>query len=152
MTFALLAATAPLLPEARPRYLMGVGTPSDIVRAVLHGIDMFDCVLPTRLGRTGTAYTATGKVNLRNSGYQDDAGPLDPECDCEVCRSYTRAYLRHIHKAGEILSARCLSYHNIYLYLRLMETIRREIRAGRFGEFAKRFLERRVENNATGNA
>jgi queuine tRNA-ribosyltransferase len=152
LTFGLLALTAPLLPEARPRYLMGVGTPSDLVRAVLCGVDMFDCVLPTRLGRNGTAYTATGKVNLKNARYQDDLGPLDPECQCEVCRTHTRAYLRHLYKAGEILAARCLSYHNLHLYLRLMATIRDRIGAGRFQEFAERFLERRCEDNATPNA
>jgi len=151
-TFEMLGQTAPLLPDARPRYLMGVGTPSDIVRAVLCGVDMFDCVLPTRLGRNGTAYTATGKVNLKNARYQDELGPLDPECACEVCRTHTRAYLRHLYKAGEILAARCLSYHNLYLYLRLMETIREQIRAQRFREFAAWFLEKRSENGPTNHA
>jgi len=145
-TFGLLSRTAPLLPEERPRYLMGVGKPSDIVRAVLSGTDMFDCVLPTRLGRNGTAYTGVGKINLKNAQYEHDFGPLDPECDCEVCARYTRAYLRHIYKAGEILAARCLSYHNLYLYLRLMEKIRWAIRDGRYGEFADEFLSRRSEN------
>jgi len=152
VTFGLLSSTAPRLPETRPRYLMGVGTPSDIVRAVLCGVDMFDCVLPTRVGRNGTAYTSTGKVNLKNARYQDDLGPLDPECECEVCKTHTRAYLRHMYKAGEILAARCLSYHNIYLYLRLMETIRARISAGRFREFAEEFLERGKENGPTDNA
>ncbi len=150
--FGMLSATVPLLPETRPRYLMGVGTPSDIVRAVLCGVDMFDCVLPTRVGRNGTAYTANGKVNLKNARYGDDLGPLDPECECEVCKTHTRAYLRHMYKAGEILAARCLSYHNIYLYLRLMERIRERIAAGRFREFAEGFLERGSENGPTDNA
>jgi len=111
------------------------------------GIDMFDCVLPTRVGRNGTAYTWGGKVNLKNSQHQDDLGPLDPECDCAVCRHYSRGYLRHIYKAGEILAARCLSYHNLHLYLRLMERIREAIARNEYGEFARRFLERGNERN-----
>jgi len=146
-TFELLALTAPLLPESRPRYLMGLGTPSDLVRAVAHGVDMFDCVLPTRLGRNGTAYTKMGKVNLRNSCYQDDLRPLDPDCQCEVCAMHTRAYLRHLYKSGEILAARCLSYHNLYLYLRLMERIREAICAGRYQRFADALLAARSEND-----
>ncbi|MCJ7750934.1 MAG: tRNA guanosine(34) transglycosylase Tgt [Armatimonadetes bacterium] len=145
-TFGLLSQTVPLLPEDRPRYLMGVGKPSDIVRAVLSGTDMFDCVLPTRLGRNGTAYTWTGKINLKNARYADDLGPLDPDCDCEVCARYSRAYLRHVYKAGEILAARCLSYHNLNLYLRLMEQIRQAIRDKRYRQFADEFLSRRSEN------
>jgi len=146
LTFDLLAHTAPLLPADRPRYLMGMGKPGDIVRAVLSGIDMFDCVLPTRLGRNGTAYTKTGKINLKNARYQDDLDPLDPDCRCEVCATYSRAYLRHCYKSGEILAARCLSYHNLYLYLRLMEEIREAIRAGRYRQFADEALSRRNEN------
>jgi len=147
MTFELLSYTAGLLPEDRPRYLMGVGTPADIVRAVLSGADMFDCVLPTRLGRNGTAYTKTGKINLKNARYQDDLGPLDPECDCEVCTAYTRAYLRHLYKSGEIQAARSVTYHNMYLYLRLMEEIRAAIRANQYQQFANDLLRRRSEND-----
>ena len=146
MTFDLLSHTAPLLPADRPRYLMGVGTPTDIVRAILSGIDMFDCVLPTRLGRNGTAYTRTGKVNLKNARYQEDFDPLDPNCSCEVCATYTRAYLRHLHKSGEILAARCLSYHNMHLYLRLMEEIREAIRADCFRQLADELLQKGTEN------
>jgi queuine tRNA-ribosyltransferase len=153
LTFELLAHTAPLLPAERPRYLMGVGTPSDIVRAVGFGVDMFDCVLPTRLGRNGTAFTrygaacadalaVAGKVNLKNAQYQDDLRPLDPQCQCEVCAKHSRAYLRHLYKAGEILAARSLTYHNLYLYLRLMEEIREAILAGRYRDFAEEFLAR----------
>lgn len=142
-TFHILEHTSPLLPADRVRYLMGLGKPEDIVRAVRAGVDMFDCVLPTRLGRNGTAYTAEGKVNLKNSQYQRDLRPLDPECHCEVCAMYTRAYLRHLYKSGEILAARCLSYHNLHLYLRLMEKIREAIRARRYDEFAEAFLARR---------
>ncbi len=138
-TFRLLALTAPLLPATRPRYLMGVGKPSDIVRAVAAGVDLFDCVLPTRLGRNGTAYTKQGKINLKNARFETDLGPLDPDCQCEVCVRYSRAYLRHIYKAGEILAARCLSYHNLFLYLRLMEKIREAISEHRYGAFIEEF-------------
>lgn len=151
-TFQLLAATAPLLPAERPRYLMGVGKPAEIVRAVLHGIDMFDCVLPTRLGRNGTAYTWTGKINLKNARYEDDLGPLDSDCDCAVCVRYSRAYLRHLYKAGEILAARSLSYHNLNLYLRLMEMIREAIRDNRYNEFAEAFLSARSKNATPDNS
>jgi queuine tRNA-ribosyltransferase len=137
LTFSLLDHTAPLLPADRPRYLMGVGTPADIVRAVAAGMDMFDCVLPTRLGRNGTAFTRMGKVNLKNARYQDDLAPLDADCSCQVCRTYTRGYLRHLYKSGEILAARCLSYHNLHLYLRLMEDIRQAICQGRYQQFAE---------------
>ncbi len=145
-TFHLLSQTSPLLPEGRPRYLMGLGKPEDMVRAVLAGSDMFDCVLPTRLGRNGSAYTWVGKINLKNARYEDDLGPLDPDCSCEVCSCYSRAYLRHLYKSGEILAARCLSYHNLNLYLRLMETIRQAIRENRCREFAEEFLEQRSEH------
>ena len=140
LTWALLDHTAPLLPADRPRYLMGVGQPAELVRAVLAGVDMFDCVLPTRVGRNGTAFTRTGKINLKNARYQDDLSPLDPECACEVCATYSRAYLRHLYKAGEILAARCLSYHNLWLYLRLMEDLRQAIREQRLGRFAEGWL------------
>ncbi len=150
-TFRLLAITAPLLPPDRPRYLMGVGKPAEIVRAVGHGMDMFDCVLPTRLGRNGTAYTQTGKINLKNARYERDLRPLDPDCRCAVCVRYTRAYLRHLYKAGEILAARCLSYHNLNLYLRLMEMIREAIQENRYEQFAEQFLSTRSGNGTTGN-
>jgi queuine tRNA-ribosyltransferase len=140
-TFRLLAATTPLLPEAKPRYLMGVGKPWEIVRAVSYGVDMFDCVLPTRVGRTGTAYTSRGKLNLKNAQYERDLGALDPECDCAVCARYSRAYLRHLYKSGEIAAARCLSYHNVHLYLRLMERIREAIRERRYAEFVERYMK-----------
>jgi queuine tRNA-ribosyltransferase len=145
-TLRLLAHTAPLLPEDRPRYLMGLGTPWDIVQAVRHGIDMFDCVLPTRLGRNGTAYTRRGKINLKNARYQDDLSPLDAGCSCEVCNTYSRAYLRHLYKAGEILAARCLTYHNLHLYLRLMEEIREAIASHRYQQFAEELLSQRRGN------
>jgi queuine tRNA-ribosyltransferase len=142
LTFALVRETAALLPTEKVRYLMGVGTPSDIVLAVSHGVDMFDCALPTRLGRNGTAYTRRGKVNLKNARFREDLGPLDSDCNCQVCANHSRAYLRHLYKAGEILAARCLSYHNLHLYLRLMREIREAIRAGQYQEFTEEFLSR----------
>jgi queuine tRNA-ribosyltransferase len=142
-TFRLLGEVTPRLPVERPRYLMGLGKPSDIVRAVAFGIDMFDCVLPTRLGRNGTAYTWRGKINLKNAQYEDDFGPLDPDCECRVCREYSRAYLRHVYKAGEIIAAWCLSYHNLHLYLRLMEQIREAIRRQEYEKFADELLSQR---------
>ena len=148
-TFRLLSTTVPLLPADRPRYLMGVGKPAEIVRAVLRGVDMFDCVLPTRLGRNGTAFTWAGKINLKNARYENDMGPLDPDCRCGVCIRYSRAYLRHLHKAREILAARCLSYHNLHLYLRLMALIRRAIRENRYQKFANEFLSSGKEDGTT---
>lgn len=146
LTFGLLSATAPRLPPDKPRYLMGVGKPWEIVRAVASGIDMFDCVLPTRVGRNGTAYTSQGKLNLKNAQYEQDPRPLDPDCPCQVCARYTRAYLRHLYKAGEILAARCLSYHNLHLYLRLMGSIRQAIRQRRYAEFAQTYLNEATTN------
>ncbi len=145
-TFRLLGLTTPLLPPERPRYLMGVGKPSDIVRAVAAGVDLFDCVLPTRLGRNGTAFTKRGKINLKNARYENDFSPLDPECQCEVCARYSRAYLRHIYKAGEILAARCLSYHNLFLYLRLMEEIKHAINENRYGAFVREFVDEETKS------
>jgi queuine tRNA-ribosyltransferase len=140
VTLDLVGSTVPLLPEDQPRYLMGMGHPADIVEGVRRGVDMFDCVLPTRVGRNGSAYTRRGKINLRNAQYEQDFSPLDPECDCPVCQKYTRAYLKHLHRAGEILSARLVSYHNLYLYIRLMADIRAAIEAGRYTEFADDYL------------
>ncbi|MGB9588739.1 MAG: tRNA guanosine(34) transglycosylase Tgt, partial [Armatimonadota bacterium] len=105
--------TAPRLPEHKPRYLMGVGTPLDIIDFVMQGIDMFDCVLPTRLGRNGSMYTTYGRINIKNARFTEDFTPLDPECDCWVCQNYTRAYIRHLYKAEEILAARLATYHNL---------------------------------------
>src|SRR5205814_2114426 len=108
------ALTAPLLPADRPRYLMGVGTPEDLIESVALGIDMFDCVLPTRLGRNGSAYTTFGRVNIKNARFTDDFGPLDTECDCWACRNYSAAYMRHMYKSAEIMASRLLTYHNLY--------------------------------------
>jgi queuine tRNA-ribosyltransferase len=126
----ILEGVLPHLPADRPRYLMGVGRPRDIVQAVLHGIDMFDCVMPTRHARNGHLFTSQGVVNIRNAAHQSDTGPLDPACSCYTCRNYSRAYLRHLDRCNEILGARLNTIHNLHYYLELMRRIRAGIRAG----------------------
>jgi len=143
-----LAATAPLLPEERPRYLMGVGTPEDLVDGVFHGIDMFDCVMPTRSARNGLLFTNGKKVVIKNARYREDASPLDSECDCYTCQNYSRAYLRHLFVAGEILAMVLNTIHNLRYYLHLMERIREAIREGRYPEFRDRFLRERAAIHA----
>ena len=133
-------AAAGYTPEESLRYLMGVGEPQDIIDAVQRGIDLFDCVLPTRLGRTGTAFSFQGKIVVRNAEYSEDMGPLDPECKCYVCRSFTRAYIRHLFKAGEINGIRYISYHNIAWMLELMKKIRTAIKEDRFLDFKDDFM------------
>ena len=125
-----LDALEPELPVEAPRYLMGVGTPSDLVRAVARGMDMFDCVIPTRHARNGQLFTSIGRLNIRNSRYRADTGPLDPACDCYTCRNYTRAYLRHLQQCNEILGARLATLHNLHHYQALMARIRAAIEAG----------------------
>src|SRR5687767_1713721 len=132
----ILGHTAPRLPAERPRYLMGVGTPQDIVEAVKAGIDMFDCVLPTRNARNGWVYTSEGVVKLRNARYKADLAPLDPACECYTCRNFTRAYLHHLQRVNEILGARLNTYHNLHYYQRLMRGLREAISAGRMSAFA----------------
>jgi queuine tRNA-ribosyltransferase len=134
--FATLDVTTPLLPADRPRYLMGVGRPSDIIGAVLRGIDMFDCVMPTRSGRTAQAFTRRGTVNLRNARHQDDPRPLDDQCGCPACRSYSRAYLHHLIRSEEILGPMLLTWHNIQHYQDLMRDLRAAIAAGTARDFA----------------
>lgn len=124
------ALVAPRLPADKPRYLMGVGTPEDILHAVQAGVDMFDCVLPTRLGRHGAVYTQNGRINLRNARFAECMEPIDPECECWVCQRYTLAYLHHLFRAGEMLGYRLASYHNLAFYARLMAQIRQRIREG----------------------
>ena len=128
---------APRLPEDKPRYLMGVGTPSDIVAAVAAGIDMFDCVLPTRNARNGWLYTSEGVIKLRNARFREDLGALDPRCDCYTCKNFTRAYLHHLQKVNEILGARLNTLHNLHFYQQLMRGLREAIAAGTFAEFAR---------------
>ena len=137
----MLEVTCPLLPAERPRYLMGVGTPDDIVKSVARGIDMFDCVMPTRAGRHGLAYTRRGKVNLRNARHADDPRPLDEESDCPAARDYSRAYLHHLVKSGEALGAMLLTWNNIAYYESLMADIRGAISAGRFADRAAEITE-----------
>lgn len=137
----MLDVTCPLLPEDRPRYLMGVGTPDDILKSVARGIDMLDCVMPTRAGRHGLAYTRRGKVNLRNARHADDPRPLDEESDCPAARDYSRAYLHHLVKSGEALAAMLLTWNNLAYYQRLMADIRAAIEAGRFADRAAEIAE-----------
>ena len=135
----MLDATVPALPEDRPRYLMGVGKPADLVGAVARGIDMFDCVLPTRSGRTAQAFTRRGVVNLRNARHAEDPAPLDPECQCPACAGYSRAYLHHLSRAGEILGSMLLTAHNLQYYGDLMAAMRAAIEDGSFAAFAATF-------------
>ena len=133
----------PLMPVDRPRYLMGVGTPEDIVEAVARGIDMFDCVLPTRNARNGHIFTSAGVLRLRNARFRDDTAPLDPECDCYTCKHYSRAYLYHLDKCNEILGAHLNTVHNLRYYQRLMADLRAAIEADRFGDFMASFMTKR---------
>ncbi len=133
-----LEALAPSMPNDRPRYLMGVGTPSDLVEAVARGVDMFDCVMPTRHARNGHLFTTQGVVKIRNAIHQIDTGPLDPSCACYTCRHYSRAYLRHLDRCNEILGSRLNSIHNLHYYLSLMARIREALDCGRFGSFRRR--------------
>ena len=137
--FDVLDATVPHLPEDRPRYLMGVGTPADIVGAVQRGIDMFDCVLPTRSGRTGRAFTARGTLNIRNARHADDPRPLDENCTCPTCTGHSRAYLHHLHRAGEMLGGMLLTWHNLHYYQQLTAGLRAAIENGELDVFVSEF-------------
>jgi queuine tRNA-ribosyltransferase len=142
MMQAMARHTAPLLPQDRPRYLMGVGRPEDLVEGVAAGIDLFDCVMPTRNARNGTLFTSQGKVNIKNAVHADDRGPLDPECPCETCTQYSRGYLRHLFICGELLSARLNSIHNLTYYLTLMKQMRSAILEDRFGSWREEFYKK----------
>lgn len=137
-----LEHTTPLLPKDKPRYLMGVGTPDYLFEAVIRGIDMADCVLPTRIGRNGTVMTSQGRLVVRNAKYKDDFRPLDPECDCYACKNYSRAYIRHLFNVNEILGARLATTHNLYFLIKLMENIREAIREDRLLEYKDEFYEK----------
>jgi queuine tRNA-ribosyltransferase len=145
LMYEMIDATAPHLPADRPRYLMGVGTPEDLVEGVDRGIDMFDCVMPTRNARNGTFFTSFGKLVIKNSRYERDQGPLDPACGCYTCRTFSRAYLRHLFNAGEVLALRLGTLHNLAFYLGLMKRIRESLAQGRFREFKQEFLATRGE-------
>jgi queuine tRNA-ribosyltransferase len=129
---------------------MGVGTPEDIVEAVAHGIDMFDCVLPTRNARNGWLFTSRGDVKIKNARHRDDTGPLDPECACYTCRNFSRAYLHHLHRAGEILGARLNTIHNLHYYLELVAALRAAIETRSLASFASRFRAARVIESQAG--
>lgn len=144
--FATLEFAPGQLPEDKPRYLMGVGKPDDLVGAVERGIDMFDCVLPTRSGRNGQAFTWNGPLNLRNARHAEDTAPLDERCTCPTCATYSRAYLHHLQKSGEILGAMLVTEHNLSFYQQLMQAMRDAIAEGRFADFAKQFRSKYIGN------
>ena len=139
----ILEAVVPLMPADRPRYLMGVGRPEDIVAAVLRGVDLFDCVMPTRHARNGHLFTATGVINIRNSAHATDLGPIDPGCDCYTCRHYSRAYLRHLDRCNEILGSRLNTIHNLHFYIDLLRALRAAIDSGGLAGWAREFLAAR---------
>jgi queuine tRNA-ribosyltransferase len=149
--YALLDRIAPRMPKDRPRYLMGVGTPSDLLQALSSGVDLFDCVLPTRNARNGQALTWGGRVNLRQARHRDDESSLDARCDCSVCASYSRAYLRHLFKADEMLGPRLLSLHNLHFYGALMEKAREMIRLGELGPWVASTLAEMRERDEVGD-
>ena len=137
--FSMIDATLPHLPSSKPRYLMGVGLPDDLVQAVAAGIDLFDCVIPTRNARNGTAFTRRGRVRLKNAVLAEDFSPLDPRCGCKTCRNYTRAYIRHLFQSNEILGLHLASYHNVHFFLELMREMRRAIVQGCFADWQTEF-------------
>lgn len=140
--FSVIEDLAPRMPHDQPRYLMGVGTPEDLIEAVARGVDMFDCVLPTRNGRTGQAFTSKGKVNIKNARWTKDSQPLDESCRCAVCRRHSRAYLRHLYMTGEMLASILLTHHNLAFFLDTMRGVRQSIRSGDFPTFRREFTER----------
>jgi len=140
MMYEMLDTTVPLLPEDKPRYLMGVGSPDALIEGVIRGVDMFDCVLPTRIARNGTALSRYGKLVIRNAGYAEDFLPLDPSCSCYTCRNFSRAYLRHLLKAEEILGLRLMTIHNLHFLLQLMAEIREAIAEDRLLEYRRQFF------------
>lgn len=142
LMYEVLDYTTPLLPKDKPRYLMGVGSPDALIEGVIRGIDMFDCVLPTRIARNGTAMTSVGKVAIKNAKFTRDFTPLDPECDCYCCKNYTKAYLRHLYKADEILSSRLMSTHNLYFLIDLMRKVREAIMEDRLLDFKEEFFKK----------
>jgi len=140
MMYDILEHTVPHLPKEKPRYLMGVGSPDYLIEGALRGIDMFDCVLPTRIGRNGTIFTANGRIIVRDAKYAKDFRPMDEECDCYACKNYSRAYIRHLFKTGELLGLRLATWHNLHFLLNLMEQIRGAIREDRLPEFRNAFF------------
>ncbi|MCM2352793.1 MAG: tRNA guanosine(34) transglycosylase Tgt [Pseudobdellovibrio sp.] len=143
----LLPQIAPLMPENKPRYLMGVGTPLDLIISIDAGVDMFDCVMPTRVARNGTLYTWQGKVSIKRQEYKEDPGPLDPECDCYTCKNYSRAYLRHLFLSGEILGSRLNTIHNLHFYMSVMAKARQALDEGRWEEYRDFCLTRFIKTD-----
>lgn len=141
LMYGVTETIAPQMPPDKPRYLMGVGTPEDLVESVWRGIDMFDCVLPTRNGRTGQVWTRQGKLNIKNARWMSDTRPLDEHCECAVCRRHSRAYLRHLYIAGEMLASIALTHHNLFFFLDTMRRVRQSIRSGNFAQFRQEFIE-----------
>src|SRR2546423_2999741 len=142
LMFDIIEDIARRMPADKPRYLMGVGTPEDLIEGVARGVDMFDCVLPTRNARTGQAFTSRGKLNIKNARYVTDQRPLDEACDCSVCRRHSRAYIRHLYLAGEMLAAMLLTHHNLAFFLDTMRRVRQAIRSGQFAKFRREFTEK----------
>ena len=142
LMFEVIEDIAPRMPKESPRYLMGVGTPEDLVEAVARGVDMFDCVLPTRNGRTGQAFTSRGKLNIKNAQWTTDSRPLDESCSCSVCQRHSRSYLRHLYMSGEMLASVLLTHHNLAFFLDTMRGVRQSIRSGDFPTFRREFTER----------
>ena len=140
--YEIIEAVEPYLPREKPRYLMGVGTPTNIIEGVARGIDFFDCVMPARNARHGKLFTWSGSINIKNEKYKLDTLPIDPACDCPVCRTYSRAYLRHLFKAEEMLAMRLAVLHNLYFYNRLMERIREALDGGTFDAFRREYSSR----------
>lgn len=145
--FETLGQVARALPDTKPRYLMGVGNPTTLVRAVREGVDMFDCVLPTRTARMGTAFSSTGRMNMRNAKYTRDFGPLDDACTCPVCAKYSRAYIRHLVKSSEMLGGMLLSVHNLHYLLDLMRRAREAVLAGAYEEFYEEWMASPAAND-----
>ena len=141
--YEMMQECSDILPEDHPRYIMGIGAPEDLVEGIHNGFDMFDCVMPTRNARNGALFTIFGRINIKAAIYAEDAGPIDPECDCYVCRNYSRAYLRHLYRSQEILASRLNSWHNLHFYLNLMSQARAAIAAGSFVSFRKEFYAKR---------
>jgi len=139
-------AVMPYIDAARPRYLMGVGTPEDLVENVARGVDMFDCVMPTRNARNGTLFTSFGKINIKSAKFATDCAPIDPQCDCYACQNYSRAYLSHLYRAGELTFFRLASLHNLHYYLNLMRQMREAITAGEFEKFRRNFYAKRSKD------
>jgi len=146
--YDIVARTTACLPAQQPRYLMGTGTPADLVESVARGVDLFDCVLPTRNARNGWLFTRHGDIKIKNARHREDAGPLDPDCACYTCRNFSRAYLHHLHRANEILGARLNTIHNLHYYLELMGQLRGAIAQGGLAAFRGKFASERSREGA----